>query len=219
MQPYLLRMEIVKSLIDFVLHIDQHLVEIVNDYQAWTYLILFLIIFAETGLVVTPVLPGDSLLFAAGAIIAKPETDLHIVFMMVLLIVAAILGDLVNYHIGKYIGPRAFSGHYKFLKAEYLNKTHQFYEKHGGKTIIYARFVPIIRTFAPFVAGVGTMNYGKFASYNVVGGIAWVTSFLLLGYFFGGLPVIKDNFTLVVFAIILVSILPPIIEVWRQRNK
>lgn len=212
-------MEIVKSLIDFVLHIDQHLVEIVNDYQAWTYLILFLIIFAETGLVVTPVLPGDSLLFAAGAIIAKPETDLHIVFMMVLLIVAAILGDLVNYHIGKYIGPRAFSGHYKFLKAEYLNKTHQFYEKHGGKTIIYARFVPIIRTFAPFVAGVGTMNYGKFASYNVVGGIAWVTSFLLLGYFFGGLPVIKDNFTLVVFAIILVSILPPIIEVWRQRNK
>jgi len=211
--------EFIKSLLDFVLHIDQHLVEIVNDYQTWTYLILFLIIFAETGLVVTPILPGDSLLFAAGAIIAKPETGLSIVVMLVILIVAAILGDLVNYHIGKYIGPKAFSGHYKFLKAEYLNKTHQFYEKHGGKTIIYARFIPIIRTFAPFVAGIGTMSYGKFASYNVAGGIAWVTSFLFLGYFFGGLPLIKDNFTYVIFGIILVSILPPFIEVWRSKRK
>ena len=212
--------EFLKSLIDFVLHIDHHLVEIVNDYQTWTYLILFLIIFAETGLVVTPILPGDSLLFAAGAIIAKPETGLSIIVMIGILIIAAVLGDLVNYHIGKYIGPKAFSGHYKFLKVEYLNKTHEFYEKHGGKTIIYARFIPIVRTFAPFVAGIGTMGYAKFATFNVVGGIAWVSSFLLLGYFFGGLPVIKDNFTLVVFAIILVSILPPIIEVIRQkRNK
>jgi membrane-associated protein len=211
--------ELIKSLLDFVLHIDQHLVEIVNDYQTWTYLILFLIIFAETGLVVTPILPGDSLLFAAGAIIAKPETALNIIFMWVLLIVAAILGDLVNYHIGKYIGPKAFSGHYKFLKAEYLNKTHQFYEKHGGKTIIYARFIPIIRTFAPFIAGIGTMTYGKFAAFNIVGGIAWVTSFLFLGYFFGGLPVIKDNFTYVIFLIIIVSVLPPVIEVWRSKRK
>jgi membrane-associated protein len=212
-------MELIKSLIDFVLHIDQHLVEIVNNYQTWTYLILFLIIFAETGLVVTPILPGDSLLFAAGAIVAKPETALNIVVMMGLLMVAAILGDMANYHIGKYLGPKAFSGKYKFLKAEYLNKTHEFYMKHGGKTIIYARFIPIIRTFAPFVAGIGTMTYGKFAMYNVVGGIAWVSSFLLLGYFFGGLPIIKDNFTYVIFGIILVSILPPFIEVIREKRK
>src|SRR5689334_1016657 len=211
--------DLIKSLIDFVLHIDQHLIEIVRDYQSWTYLILFLIIFAETGLVVTPILPGDSLLFATGAIVAKPESGLSITVMCGLLIIAAILGDLVNYHIGKFIGVKAFSGKSRFLKQEYLLKTHAFYEKHGGKTIIYARFIPIIRTFAPFVAGVGTMSYGKFASFNVVGGIAWVTSFLLLGYFFGGLPVIKDNFTYVIFLIILVSILPPIIEVWRSRRK
>ena len=169
-------MEFIKAIIDFILHIDQHLVEIVNDYQTWTYLILFLIIFAETGLVVTPFLPGDSLLFAAGAIIAKPESGLSIMLMWGLLIIAAILGDLVNYHIGKYIGVKAFSGHYKFLKMEYLKKTHEFYERHGGKTIIYARFIPIIRTFAPFVAGIGTMTYGRFATFNIVGGIAWVTS-------------------------------------------
>ncbi|HEY3430318.1 MAG TPA: DedA family protein [Cyclobacteriaceae bacterium] len=212
-------MEFLKSLIDFVLHIDQHLVEIVNDYQTWTYLILFLIIFAETGLVVTPILPGDSLLFAAGAIIAKPETGLSIIAMMGLLIIAAVLGDLVNYHIGKYIGPKAFSGHYKFLKVEYLTKTHEFYEKHGGKTIIYARFIPIVRTFAPFVAGIGTMGYAKFATFNVVGGIAWVSSFLLLGYFFGGLPVIKDNFTYVIFLIIILSVLPAVIQVWKEKRK
>lgn len=211
--------EFLKSLIDFVLHIDQHLVEIVNDYQTWTYLILFLIIFAETGLVVTPILPGDSLLFAAGAIIAKPETGLSIIAMMGLLIIAAVLGDLVNYHIGKYIGPKAFSGHYKFLKVEYLTKTHEFYEKHGGKTIIYARFIPIVRTFAPFVAGIGTMGYAKFATFNVVGGIAWVSSFLLLGYFFGGLPVIKDNFTYVIFLIIILSVLPAVIQVWKEKRK
>ncbi|HEY9047831.1 MAG TPA: DedA family protein [Ohtaekwangia sp.] len=212
-------MELIKSLIDFILHIDHHLVEIVSDYQMWTYLILFIIIFAETGLVVTPFLPGDSLLFAAGAIIAKHDAGLNIFVMLLLLIVAAILGDLVNYHVGKYIGPKAFSGRYKLLKIEYLNKTQQFYIKHGGKTIIYARFIPIIRTFAPFVAGIGTMSYKRFASYNIVGGIAWVSSFLLLGYFFGGLPVIRNNFTYVIFGIIFVSILPPIIEVIRNKRK
>lgn len=211
-------MEVITAIIDFILHIDKHLVEIVNQYQTWTYLILFLIIFAETGLVVTPFLPGDSLLFAAGAIVAKPETDLNIILMGGLLIIAAILGDLVNYHIGKYLGPVAFSGKYKFLKKEYLEKTQHFYVKHGGKTIIYARFIPIVRTFAPFVAGIGTMRYARFASYNVVGGILWVTSFLLLGYFFGGLPVIKNNFTYVVFAIILLSILPPIVEMLRGKK-
>lgn len=211
--------DLIKSLIDFILHIDHHLVEIVHDYQTWTYLILFAIIFAETGLVVTPFLPGDSLLFAAGAIIAKPDTGLSVVTMLVLLCVAAVLGDLVNYHVGKLIGHKAFSGKYKLLKVEYLQKTQAFYEKHGGKTIIYARFIPIIRTFAPFVAGIGTMSYAKFASFNVIGGVAWVTSFLLIGYFFGGLPVIKSNFTLVVFGIIFLSILPPIIEVLRNRKK
>ena len=210
-------MDLISSLIDFILHIDDHLVEIVNNYQTWTYLILFLIIFAETGLVVTPFLPGDSLLFAAGAIIAKPETNLNVFVMWGLLMVAGILGDMVNYHIGKYIGPKAFSGKYKFLKKEYLEKTEKFYEKYGGKTIIYARFVPIVRTFAPFVAGVGSMSYGKFASYNVIGAILWVTSFLFIGYFFGGLPIIKDNFTIVVFAIIFLSILPPIIEIVKEK--
>lgn len=211
--------DFVKSLIDFVLHIDQHLVEIVRDYETWTYLILFLIIFVETGLVVTPILPGDSLLFAAGAIVAKPETGMSIVLLWILLVIAAILGDLVNYHIGKYLGPKAFSGQYRFFKVEYLQRTQEFYNRHGGKTIIYARFIPIIRTFAPFVAGIGTMSYSRFASFNVVGGIAWVTSFLLIGYFFGGLPVIKDNFTYVVFTIIFLSILPPVIEVVRARMK
>lgn len=212
-------MELIKTVIDFIIHIDQHLVEIVNTYQTWTYLILFLIIFAETGFVVTPFLPGDSLLFAAGTIIAKEESDLNIVFTAILLIIAAILGDLVNYHIGKYIGPKAFSGKYRLLKKAYLQKTQDFYYKHGGKTIIYARFIPIIRTFAPFVAGIGTMSYLRFATYNVVGAVAWILSFLLLGYFFGGLPVVKDNFTYVIFGIIIVSVLPPVFEVMRSRRK
>src|SRR5690606_1065154 len=173
----------------------------------------------ETGLVVTPFLPGDSLLFAAGAIIAKPETELNIFLMAGLLIVAAILGDLVNYHIGKYVGPKAFSGRYKLLKTEYLEKTQRFYDRYGGKTIIYARFVPIIRTFAPFIAGIGTMNYGRFASYNVIGAFVWIISFLFLGYFFGGMPIIKDNFTLVIFGIIIVSMLPPIVEILREKFK
>lgn len=212
-------MEVVSAIIDFILHIDKHLVEIVNDYQTWTYLILFLIIFAETGLVVTPFLPGDSLLFAAGAIVAKPDTDLNIFVMCGLLIIAAILGDLVNYHIGKYVGPKAFSGKYKLLKKEYLERTQSFYLKHGGKTIIYARFIPIVRTFAPFVAGIGTMTYSKFASFNIVGGLIWVSAFLFLGYYFGGLPLIKNNFTYVIFAIIILSVLPAIVEMLRGKNK
>ncbi|PRY51419.1 membrane-associated protein [Arcticibacter pallidicorallinus] len=211
-------MELIQTLIDFILHIDKHLVEIVSEYQTWTYLILFLIIFAETGFVVTPFLPGDSLLFAAGAIIARPESGLNIVLMMGLLIVAAILGDLVNYHIGDYVGPKAFSGKYKLLKKEYLEKTQNFYIKHGGKTIIYARFVPIVRTFAPFIAGIGTMSYGRFASYNVIGAFAWVCSFLLIGYYFGGLPIIKQNFTYVIFGIIVVSLIPPLIEILKKKK-
>lgn len=211
--------ELIKSLIDFILHIDQHLVEIVSNYKTWTYAILFLIIFAETGFVVTPFLPGDSLLFAAGAIIAKPESGLNIFTMLILLIIAAILGDMVNYAIGDKIGAKAFSGRYKFLKKEYLERTQQFYEKHGGKTIIYARFIPIIRTFAPFIAGVGTMSYRRFATYNVTGAIAWVTSFLFLGFFFGGIPIIKQNFTYVIFAIIILSILPAGLELIRSRSK
>ncbi|RPD50685.1 MULTISPECIES: DedA family protein [Chitinophagaceae] len=212
-------MEIIQSIIDFILHIDQHLVEIVSNYKTWTYLILFLIIFAETGLVVTPFLPGDSLLFAAGTIVARPESGLSIFLLCGILIVAAILGDLVNYHVGNYIGPRAFSGRYKLLKKEYLEQTQAFYNKYGGKTIIYARFVPIVRTFAPFVAGVGTMSYSRFASYNVIGGVVWVTSFLFLGYFFGGIPAIKNNFTYVIFGIIFLSLVPPIIELIKARRK
>ncbi len=212
-------MEFIKSILDFVLHIDQHLVDIVRDYQTWTYLVLFIIIFAETGLVVTPILPGDSLLFAAGAIVAKPDTGLSIIVLWLLIMIAAVLGDLVNYHIGKYIGVKAFSGEYRLLKKEYLERTHAFYEKYGGKTIIYARFIPIIRTFAPFVAGIGTMSYGRFAVFNVTGGVAWVTSFLFLGYFFGGLPVIKENFTYVIVLIIILSVMPAIIQVIRERNR
>jgi membrane-associated protein len=214
-------MEYIKSLIDFILHIDKHLVDIMSDYQSWTYIILFLIVFAETGLVVTPVLPGDSLLFAAGALIANAgaESPVNIYLLWALLCVAAVLGDLVNYHIGKFVGIKAFSSKSRFLKPEYLHKTQEFYTKHGGKTIIYARFIPIVRTFAPFVAGVGIMSYAKFALYNVAGGIAWVTSFLFIGYFFGGIPVIKSNFTIVIFAIIIISVLPAIIEVLRGKNK
>jgi membrane-associated protein len=211
-------MDLIKSLIDFILHIDQHLVDIMSQYQSWTYIILFLIIFAETGFVVTPFLPGDSLLFAAGALIAHPDSPLNIGLVWILLCLAAVSGDLVNYHIGKFIGVKAFSGKYSFLKIEYLHKTQEFYERHGGKTIIYARFIPIIRTFAPFVAGIGIMKYSKFAIFNVAGGIAWVTSFLFIGYFFGGLPYVKSNFTLVIIAIIIISILPPIIEVIRGRK-
>lgn len=211
-------MELIQAIVDFILHIDKHLLEIVTEYRNWTYLILFLIIFAETGLVIIPFLPGDSLLFAAGALCAQEQTGLNIVVLIVLLILAAILGDGINYRIGRLIGPKVFQRDYRFLNKEHLEKTHQFYEKHGGKTIIFARFIPIIRTFAPFVAGVGYMNRKRFTSYNIAGGVLWVLSFSLLGYFFGNLPIIKKNFTLVIFAIIFISVAPVFIELIRKKT-
>jgi membrane-associated protein len=210
-------MELIKALIDFILHIDKHLDQIINDYGTGTYLILFLIIFAETGLVVTPFLPGDSLLFAIGAISARGSLDLGTVIF--LLFIAAVLGDTVNYHIGKFIGPKAFESNSRFLKKEHLMKTQKFYDKHGGKTIIFARFIPIIRTFAPFVAGIGTMNYSKFIAYNLIGGALWVAGFTLLGYYFGNMPIVKKNFTLVIFAIIILSVVPAVIEFIKQRKE
>ncbi|MCX7851842.1 MAG: DedA family protein [Caldilineales bacterium] len=203
------------ELISFILHVDEHLKDIIATYGTWTYLILFVIIFLETGVVVTPFLPGDSLLFAAGTFAGLGA--LNVVWLIVLLAGAAILGDTVNYWIGHFIGPRAFSGNIRFLKKEYLDRTHAFYEKHGGKTIILARFIPIIRTFAPFVAGIGAMTYPKFVLYNVVGGIVWVTLFTTGGYFFGTLPVVQRHFELVVIAIIAISVMPMGIEVLRSR--
>ncbi len=210
-------MELISALIDFILHIDKHLIDITQEYQTWTYLILFLIIFAETGLVVMPFLPGDSVLFAMGALIAKPETNLNLLVMLVLLIAAAILGDFVNYEIGKHFGQRVFRKDSKIFKPSYLEKTQSFYDKYGLKTIIYARFVPIVRTFAPFVAGVVKMPYSKFGLYNIAGGILWVTLFLLGGFFFGQISFVKNNFSIVVLAIIGISILPPIIEVIKEK--
>ncbi len=209
-------MELIQTLIDFILHIDVHLENLINQYGTLTYIILFLIIFAETGLVVTPFLPGDSLLFAAGAL--APRTELDVVWLLVILIAAAILGDTVNYWIGHYIGDRAFSGRVRFLKKEYLEKTQEFYAKHGGKTIILARFVPIVRTFAPFVAGVGQMHYTTFISYNVIGGVVWVLLFVLAGYFFGSLPFVQHNFELIAVAIVLISVLPMVYETWKARR-
>ena len=203
------------DLIHFFLNVDEYLKDIIANYGTWTYLILFFVIFMETGFVVTPFLPGDSLLFAAGAFAASGE--LHVTWLLALLTVAAILGDTVNYWIGHIIGPRAFSGNVRFLKKEYLDRTHAFYEKHGGKTIILARFIPIIRTFAPFVAGIGAMTYSHFIAYNVIGGIAWVCIFTLLGYWFGALRFVQENFELVVVAIIFISVLPMIIEFLRSR--
>lgn len=207
------------QIIDVFLHLDRHLNELVGEYGGWTHVILFLIIFCETGLVVTPFLPGDSLLFAVGALAATPGSPIAVTPTCFLLIVAAILGDATNYWIGHYV-----SGHVvhwensRWLKKEYLDRTHQFYERYGGKTIIFARFVPIVRTFAPFVAGVGSMTYGKFFMFNVVGGIVWVLLFVLGGYFFGNIPAVKHNFTLVILGIIAVSILPAIIEILRHRR-
>lgn len=211
-------MDIISSLIDLILHLDKHLSVIIQNYGTWTYLILFAIIFMETGLVVTPFLPGDSLLFAAGTF-ASPAlgSALNIFILWVLLVAAAIIGDTVNYWIGHYIGWRAFSGEIRFLKKDYLDRTHEFYEKHGGKTIILARFVPIVRTFAPFVAGVGEMSYGRFLTYNVVGGFLWVSIFTLGGYFFGNLRFVKENFSLVVVAIIIISVLPAVYEIVKER--
>jgi membrane-associated protein len=205
----------ITSLFDLFLHLDKHLGEAIQAYDTWVYLILFVIVFCETGLVITPFLPGDSLLFAAGTFAAGGQ--MNVAWLFFLLSAAAILGDTVNYWIGAYIGPRAFSGEIRFLKKQYLDRTHQFYEKHGGKTIILARFIPIIRTFAPFVAGVGAMTYGKFILYNVVGGIAWVAIFLLLGFFFGSIPFVKEHFSLIVLAIIVISVLPIVFELVRAR--
>jgi membrane-associated protein len=208
-------MELLKSFVDLFLHLDKHLGVVIQDYGVWTYLILLVIIFCETGLVITPFLPGDSLLFAAGTFAALGSLDVHLLF--VLLAAAAIAGDTVNYWIGATIGPRAFSGKYRLLNQRHLQRTHEFYERHGGKTIVLARFIPIIRTFAPFVAGVGAMNYAKFILYNVAGGIAWVFVFVYGGYFFGGLEVVRRNFTLVILAIILISVLPIVVEFCRAR--
>lgn len=209
-------MNVVLYLVDLFLHLDKHLHVVIQAYGVWTYLLLFLIIFMETGLVVTPFLPGDSLIFAAGTFAALGALDVH--FLFLLIASAAILGDTANYWIGHFIGPRAFSGNIRFLKKEYLDRTHEFYEKHGGKTIILARFIPIIRTFAPFVAGVGEMTYWKFISYNVIGGLAWVALFTYGGYFFGNLKFVKENFSFVVLAIILLSVMPGVIEYLKSRR-
>jgi len=210
-------MEILKALIDFILHIDEHLVELVNTYGIWIYAILFLIVFCETGLVVTPFLPGDSLLFAAGAIAALPGSTLNIALLTVVLMIAAIIGDSVNYQIGKLIGTKVFTRDYRFIKQEHLHKTRLFYEKHGGKTIIYARFIPIIRTFAPFVAGVGIMKYSRFITFNIAGAILWVLLFLGAGYIFGNLPVIRHNFSLVIMVIIAISLVPVAWEILKKK--
>jgi len=205
-------MEFVSQLVDFILHIDQHLLQIVNTYAGWTYFLLFLIIFAETGFVVTPFLPGDSVLFALGAIIARPESSLSLLLFLFILICAAISGDFVNYEIGKYFGIRVFKPDSKIFKPSYLQKTQDFYAKYGTRTIVYARFVPIVRTFAPFVAGIGRMPYRIFGKYNIVGGILWVSLFILAGYFFGQIPFFKQNFSLVVLAVIFISLIPMLIQ-------
>jgi len=211
-------MDFLLFLVDFIVHIDRHLAELAASYGPWLFLILFLIIFAETGLVVTPILPGDSLLFVTGAIAATGAFDIHL--MVLTLIVAAILGDSVNYQIGKAIGLKVFDRpNSRIFKREYLDKTHAFYERHGGKTVIIARFAPIVRTFAPFVAGVGAMTYTRFFAYNVIGGILWVASFGYAGYFFGNLPVVKQNLSLLIVAIVVLSILPGVIGYLRQRMK
>lgn len=210
-------MELLKNFIDLFLHLDKHLSELIAAYGTWTYAILFLIVFCETGLVVTPFLPGDSLLFAAGTFAALGAMDPWILFG--LLTVAAILGDTVNYWIGKRIGPAAFSGRFRLLNQNHLRKTEAFYEKHGGKTIIMARFVPIVRTFAPFVAGVGTMEYGRFLVFNVVGAVLWVGLFVFGGYLFGNIPVVRENFTLVILAIIALSVLPILFEWLKSRRE
>ena len=204
------------SLIDFILHIDQHLIELAQTYGLWIYAILFLIVFCETGLVVTPFLPGDSLLFAAGAVAALGGMNVHMA--AALLLAAAVIGDAANFAIGKYFGEKLFAKpDSRVFKREYLDKTHAFYEKYGGKTIILARFVPIVRTFAPFVAGMGDMHYGRFIRYNIIGALMWVGLLTYAGYFFGELPVVKNNFGLVVIGIIAVSVLPMAVEIAQAK--
>jgi membrane-associated protein len=207
--------DILAYLIDVVLHLDRHLVELIQDYGAWVYLILFLIVFAETGLVVTPFLPGDSLLFVAGTLAAAGGMDGGL--LIVLLCIAAILGDSVNYAVGKHVGDRMVKSG-RFIRQEHIDRTHAFYEKYGGKTIVIARFVPIVRTFAPFVAGIGKMDYKRFLVFNVTGGILWVLSLTTAGYFFGNLPIVKNNLSLVVLGIVVASIMPAVIEYVRHRR-
>ena len=212
--------DFIQTIIDFILHIDVHLAEIFNTYGLWVYAILFLIIFCETGLVVTPFLPGDSLLFVSGALAASPNSSINIILLFLLLTAAAILGDAANYTIGRYFGERLFRNpNSKIFKQSYLQKTHEFYEKHGGTTIILARFVPIVRTFAPFVGGMGKMGYKRFAAYNVIGGIVWVALFIFLGYFVGNIPWVQNNLKLLIVVIIVVSLLPGVIEYFRNKIK
>lgn len=211
-------MDLVLYFVDFFIHLDKHLPVLIASFGVWTYLIVFLVIFCETGLVVTPVLPGDSLLFALGALAALGA--LHLEALLILLVIAAIAGDTVNYSIGHFLGPKVFQYEdSRFFKKKYLIKTHEFYEKHGGKTIVIARFMPFIRTFAPFVAGIGAMRYSLFIFYNVAGGMAWVCIFVLGGYYFGNIPAVKSNFTIVIAAIIIISIMPGIIAYVRQMLK
>lgn len=210
-------MGIFELLIDFILHLDVYLDEIIQNFGVWTYAILFAVIFAETGLVITPFLPGDSLLFAAGTFAALGS--LNVLILWLVLFIAAVLGDTVNYWIGNKIGPAVFEKDYRFLKRDYLEQTQEFYDKHGGKTIVLARFVPIVRTFAPFVAGVGTMNYGRFLGFNVFGAFIWTALFVALGYFFGNIPIVKENFELAILGVILISVLPMVYEWLKHRNK
>ncbi|SFC06471.1 membrane-associated protein [Flexibacter flexilis DSM 6793] len=210
-------LDVLKEFIDLFLHLDKHLDQILLDYGTWTYLILFLIIFVETGVVVMPFLPGDSLLFVAGMFAARDGNPLNIWALIGLLFVAAFLGDTLNYIVGKTLGNTILSRNYRFIKKEYVEQTHAFYEKHGGKTIIYARFVPIVRTFAPFVAGISEMNYGKFLSFNVIGGFVWVALFLLGGYFLGSVEWIKNNVTFIALGIVVVSVMPPIVQFIKQK--
>jgi membrane-associated protein len=208
----------VPDLIDLFLNLDKHLNAVIQSFGTWTYFILFLIIFCETGLVVTPILPGDSLLFASGALAAS--SSLEVGWLFVLLSIAAVAGDTANYWIGYFVGPKVFHGkNVRFLKREYLERTHTFYEKYGGETIIIARFIPIIRTFAPFVAGIGSMTYWRFISYNILGGIAWIAIFVFGGYYFGNLPVVRDNFSLVIVAIVIISVMPGVIKFMQERRK
>jgi membrane-associated protein len=208
------------TIIDFVLHLDKYLSVILENVGLWSYLVFFAVIFAETGLVVTPFLPGDSLVFTLGALAAVPDSPLHIGWVFVVLSIAAILGDSANYAVGKYFGSLILKKQGAwFLKKEHIERTHRFYEKYGSKTIVLARFVPIVRTFAPFVAGVGRMSYGHFLTYNVAGGLLWISLFAFGGYFFGNTPVVQENFGLVIIAIIIISILPAVIEIWKERRR
>ena len=211
-------MSFISFIIDFVLHMDEYLGQIVADTGYWTYAILFVVIFIETGLVVTPFLPGDSLLFAAGALISA-QGVLDVKLLYLLMVIAAVAGDTVNYWIGHKLGNQVYAGKIRWVKKEYLDRTHTFYEKHGNMTIFLARFIPIIRTFAPFVAGVGRMSYKHFISYNIIGGIVWPAIFLFGGYFFGNIPFIKEHFSLVVIAIIVISFIPAFVEFFKARKE